>query len=83
MKPIRNFCALLLCLSILTACACEYLLTVKDGFIALWDSHNGCWNTVTDAPVSSLPARDRELLTEGIRCPDRESAVSLLEDYCS
>ena len=59
-----------------------YLISEKDGCIALWDCGNSRWAEVTDVPLASLPEADRNVLRRGIGAATAAEAASLLEDYC-
>lgn len=78
------FFAVLLSISLSSVCfaATSYRLTVKDGYLAVWDCQNQCWTEITDTPAASLPVADRALLQDGISCSEQELQM-LLQDYCS
>ena len=67
--------ALLLCLT-------PFLLTVKDGYVALYDRETAHWE-VTDTPLASLPPEDQTLLTRGIPLETRPAVTEAMEDFCS
>ena len=46
-------------------CLTPFLLTVKDGYVALYDRETAHWE-ITDTPLSSLPPDDQALLPQGI-----------------
>lgn len=75
----------LLSLSMATVCFAStgYLVTEKEGMVAVWDCEEDRWRCVTDTPVSSLPVEDRRSLSPGVLCGDEEALCALLEDYCS
>lgn len=67
--------ALLLCLT-------PFLLTVKDGYVALYDRETAHWE-MTDTPLASLPPEDQALLTQGIPLETRPAVTEAMEDFCS
>lgn len=67
--------ALLLCLT-------PFLLTAKDGFVALYTRETGQWQ-MTDTPLSSLPPDDQALLTQGIPLETLPAVTAAMEDFCS
>lgn len=74
-KQTSALLALLLCLT-------PFLLTVKDGYVALYDRETAHWE-ITDTPLSSLPPDDQALLTQGIPLETRPAVTEAMEDFCS
>ncbi|MEA4964304.1 MAG: hypothetical protein VB055_00575 [Oscillospiraceae bacterium] len=86
MKQLFRICVvIMLCLSLATIgfASSGYLVTEKEGMVAVWDCAADDWRCVTDTPVSSLPTEDRRALSPGVLCADETSLSALLEDYCS
>ena len=61
----------------------EYILAEYEGKLAVFGCNELVPKKVFDIYVSTLPAYDRELLSQGIGVTDYEELVVLLEDYIS
>ena len=66
----------------LLICLTPFLLTVKDGYVALYDRETAHWE-MTDTPLASLPPEDQALLTQGIPLETRPAVTEAMEDFCS
>ena len=60
-----------------------YILMERDGYVAVFSSNPHELLEMTSIPVSTLPAADRALLTDGITAVSRYELLSLLEDLNS
>ena len=60
-----------------------YLLGIKDGFLALWDTGSSTPLAVYTTKVAMLPAADQDALQQGIPIRDDMHLQQLLEDYLS
>lgn len=79
--PLAALSAAILTLSVWAAPA--YTMTVRDGFVAVWDHGSGSWYLQTRIPVSQLPEADRDLLHRGLSLADSAALTRALEDFCS
>ncbi len=66
----------------LLICLTPFFLTVKDGYVALYDRETAHWE-ITDTPLASLPPDDQALLTQGIPLETRPAVTEAMEDFCS
>lgn len=61
----------------------SFRVTVYNGFVAVFREGEEKPFYITEARVSDLPPKDRQLLTEGIITQSRKEVDRLLLDYCS
>ena len=61
----------------------EYLLLEHEGKIGIFSAAKNVLYEIVDVRVSTLPARDREMLTEGITVVGEAALSAILEDYSS
>ena len=59
-----------------------FLLTVRDGYVALYQTEDQSW-VMTDTPLASLPPEDQALLRRGLPLETAQDLTSALEDFCS
>ena len=60
-----------------------YILIEQNGYVAVFSSNPRQLLEVTNIPVSTLPAADRNLLQTGITATSRYELLTLLEDLNS
>lgn len=60
-----------------------YILKEQDGYVAVFSSKDSSLLKITEIPVNSLRAVDRMLLENGIAADNRETLLTLLEDFNS
>lgn len=61
----------------------EYLLLEHEGKIGIFSAEKTALYEILDVRVSTLPARDREMLAEGITVVGESALRAILEDYSS
>lgn len=61
----------------------EYLLLEHEGKIGIFSAEKTALYEIVDVRVNTLPARDREMLAEGITVVGEAALRSILEDYSS
>lgn len=61
----------------------EYLLLEYEGKIGVFSAKKNALYEIVDVRVSTLPARDREMLAEGITVVGEAALRAILEDYSS
>lgn len=60
-----------------------FLLGIRDGKIALWNTHNPEPVEIFPYRAEYLPEADRQALEQGIHINNEEALHHLLEDYLS
>lgn len=70
-------------LSLSVWAAPSYTMTVRNGFVAVWDHGSGSWYLQTRIPAGQLPETDQELLRRGLPLADGAALTRALEDFCS
>ena len=83
-------CILLLCIFYVGAfyqkqqqAAPAYILSVYEGYVAVFENGAGEPLTVLETRIASLPQTEAERLINGIAAESAEALQRLIEDYCS
>lgn len=69
--------------SLLAALLLSFIMSVSDGYIALWKSGEPEPLKIFPYQVSSLPPADQARLREGIVIDSTDDLIGLIEDYLS
>lgn len=59
----------------------KYLVGIYHGYVAVFVAGEPAPAYITDAPISTLPLADREMLAAGIKIHTEEELSAILEDY--
>ena len=85
MRIVQKLCIFTASSLIVGICAfagAGFMLREKDGVLAVWDCAAEGWHYISDTPVASLPAADRNAIRQGMSLATEQELSAALEDYC-